>query len=203
MRLAARRKPTQGFTIIELCASVLGAAVLGAMTLTLYTTTVNSVEVASVKTQVTSDLRNAFEQIGRDFHASRATVASCVGPPPIVPVVVGTQQLRIILDHPEGGGFFQFQGWIPTTRLIYQCSADNACTPTNPGTLQRVVRDLNCGGVYETRTLARGVTALDLREVTTGGRPYIKVTLGLRGQVRPQGFAYTDQLTDLFTLRAR
>ena len=201
----------RGFTLIEILAASIATLALGGVMMTLYTTMANGLEIAQVRADVTSNLRNAFEQIGRDMQAAwDAGDFICSETDYYETIDSYGNYISTFLKTPPG--------YSPTGNyIIYECKdwlSGETCRPDHPGDLVRLV-DSNCWRPpNETRVVAHNVTLLDLRRETLSYTDWwgpsgdadqtrYAVTLGVTGRIREGGFEYTDQLTDRFTMRGR
>ena len=160
--------------MVELLVASLGLLVLGAVLLTVYLTEFKALAVLRVQSEVTSTLRSALEQIGRDVRRAQATSLACGGyaSPP-----------NLLLDI-EG----------VSNCVVYRCNPAGACTSANPGQLELVI------GANPPRLIARGVTTLVFqRDAGSPDGRWINVTIGLTQTA--QGFQYTASVGDRFNLR--
>ncbi len=148
----AWRRHQAGATIVELCISIVIAIIIGAAILTVFVILVRSLSLVMAKATVTSQLRSAVEQIGRDVQIAKARRTTPCGSPP----VYTPSDVVLILEVPAGAVGAGIE------RVIYQCAAASIDCPGNcigsPGCLERILEDANCANPPVRHTIARNAT---------------------------------------------
>ncbi len=141
-----------------------------------------SLNMLMAKSSVTSSLRNAFVQLGRDVQSSRRAVQiaqACGG--------FTASATVLILEQPGGA------------HIIYACDLAGACQPNVPGQLERVQANGGCVTDESTRhVVGRDVTLWNLQLAATR----VTATLGLRGRIQNQLY-YESRVVDGFLIRGR
>lgn len=147
---SGRARRQAGVTIVELTTSVVIAILIGGAILMVFATLIRSLSTVMSKVAVTSQLRNAVDQIGRDVEIAKARQLTPCG------ASYTPSDVVLILQVPSGtlGSGIE--------RVIYQCAPATAdcpgdCTGGSPGCLERVLEDAACANPPARHTVARNV----------------------------------------------
>lgn len=170
--------------MFELLIAAAGFSVVGAVVIVVMMTMYNALQILRAKTMVSDTLRNAMERVGRDAQAAKGALSTTCG-------FYTPSSTTLILDKPDG------------SRVIYRCGGSQLCNgedPANPGTLDRMDANALCvpSTPVSSRTVARGVTALNFNTAQDGNRR-VEVALSIRQ--RSASYTYTAQLTGAFRWR--
>ncbi len=176
--------------------------VVSGVMVVVYLATFQGLAILSTRSMVTSDLRSATEQLGRDV--TRAQDAP--GTAPAICNDLAPSAVLLVLTGPlpgVGGPGFDC--------IIYTCQPSpgvipGLCNNANPnadpstlGTLQRrVYSDAGGGNPVELRTMARGVFSLGF---SRNGAPVKRVDVRLGVRQRIQRNQAQGQLVTIFNLR--
>ena len=173
------RRQRYGFTWVELMVAQVIIVILGAVLLMVYLMILRGLAISTTKAMVTSKLRNALEQVGRDVEHARNLPATCPG---------GTYPVsatQLVLDIPGVADC-----------VVYRCSAGSSCTLASPGQLERILAP-GGGPATQTRMLTRDVTALSF----TRANRHADIRLGVSETIR--GFRTEGKIVARYVLRGQ
>ena len=170
-----RLEPVRGYSLIELLVAAAVLLIVGAVVVSVFLTVFKGVAVLTVRSAVTSGLRNAVEQFGRDAAQAQEAPASCSAS-------YTASATQLILMGPPGTSRY----------VVYRPRpASGACTAASPCVLERLTLNSACDlFVTQTRVIANNVISLAFTRRDLDATPAtierVDIWLGIRARVQQQ-----------------